>query len=99
MSLLVKGMDMPCACLACDFCNTAVDRPYCQRLMREVPKTTRPDWCPLGEVTTPHGRLIDADKLEVHNGWLRESEGYSTHITFVYSNAINLAPTVIEAEE
>ena len=55
--------------------------------------------CPLVEVPIPHGRLIDADKLEVHDGWLNEAEDYSTHITFVYSNAIDCAPTVIEEEE
>lgn len=47
-------------------------------------------------VPAPHGRLIDTNKLEVHDGWLSETKGYSTHITFVYSNAIDLAPTVIE---
>lgn len=50
-------------------------------------------------IPLPHGRLKDVDKLEVHDGWLSEAEGYSTHITFVYSNAIDLAPTIIEAEE
>jgi hypothetical protein len=24
----------------------------------------RPNWCPLVEIPTPHGRLIDADKFE-----------------------------------
>lgn len=25
----------------------------------------RPDWCPLIEVKEPHGRLIDADEIEI----------------------------------
>lgn len=101
MSLLIKGMDMP---KTCQICRTArFDRivdceafdllSIAERMYKRSPK------CPLIEVSTPHGRLIDADKLEVHDGWLSEAEEYSTHITFVYSNAIDLAHTVIEAEE
>lgn len=33
----------------------------------EFCKMQKPDWCPLVEVPTPHGRLIDLDKfLEVY---------------------------------
>ena len=51
-----------------------------------------------------HGRLIDADALKVQDGWLRDSKYFSqnsshTHITFVYSNDICNAPTIIPAEE
>lgn len=53
--------------------------------------------------SVPHGRLIDADALEEHDGWLRNSmyfaqESGHTHIQFVYANDIIQAPTVIPAE-
>lgn len=107
MSLLIKGMEMPVGCWWRDNLGLYRECPlfdrdhYCYKLNREVSDNNakRPFDCPLAEVPTPHGRLIDADKLEVHDGWLSEAEDYSTHITFVYSNAIDCAPTVIEAEE
>lgn len=50
MSVLVKGMERPKSCLACDFCNPFTEKPYCRRLMKVTPKTaTLPD-CPLDEV-------------------------------------------------
>ena len=42
--------------------------------------------CPLVEVKTPHGRLIDADKI--YHGWEM----------VVYDSDFEKAPTVIEAE-
>ena len=93
MSILIKGMEMP-------------KKGYKDiRIHADGSWTAYAETVPYNdiygaavEVPTPHGRLIDAEKLEVHDGWLSEAEGYSTHITFVYSNAIDLAPTVIEAE-
>lgn len=61
----------------------------------------KPKWCPLIEVPK-HGRLIDADALEVKDGWLSDGMGCDvcqTHITFVYSNAIVYAPTVIPSDK
>lgn len=47
MSVLFKDMDMPTGCLSCDFCNPFVDEPYCRRLMKQAPKATRLEDCPL----------------------------------------------------
>ena len=49
--------------------------------------------CPLIEVPTPHGRLIDADKLANETFYGATSAPYITYRKFVN------APTVIEAEE
>jgi hypothetical protein len=49
---------------------------------------TRPDWCPLVEVKEPHGRLIDADRATAES-----IKGTGKRLL-----AIDLAPTVIEAE-
>lgn len=67
----------------------------------------RADFCPLVEVPTPHGRLIDADALKSHI----ENDGYTeafamAHIGregkfFLMGNItvdIDEQPTVIEAE-
>ena len=49
--------------------------------------------CPLIEVPTPHGRLIDADKLANETFYGATSAPYITYRKFVN------APTVIEAED
>lgn len=61
MSILIRGMDMPKDCAECDIHNPLADTPYCRRLMQKIPREGRLKNCPLVEVTTPHGRLIDAD--------------------------------------
>lgn len=53
MSVIVKGMEMPQNCIECHV--------RC-RLYLNGRKFRHPD-CPLIEIPTPHGRLIDADKL------------------------------------
>lgn len=51
MSVIVKDMRMPCACLSCDFCNVSVDQPYCRRLMKRTEKGCgRLADCPLEEI-------------------------------------------------
>ena len=102
--ILIKGVNMPRNCWEC-----RVSAQYevvegmtlaCLITMKTKERDDKPipDWCPLIELP-PHGRLIDADALDVNFGWLDEAKGYKTHITFVYSNDIDRAPTVIEASE
>lgn len=70
MSILIKDMEMPKGCFDCPF-----ERDYafiCSLTNKETRKHRKvhvvneyeamPEWCPLVEVP-PHGRLIDADKL------------------------------------
>ena len=62
MSVIIKGLKMPKNCGECiwiqrgypDWC----DLPMGRDLFNDK---KRPDWCPLIEVPTPHGPLIDAD--------------------------------------
>ena len=49
----------------------------------------RADFCPLIEVPTPHGRLIDADAIQDYN-----VETFGQRLLI-----IDTAPTVIEAED
>ena len=61
MSVLIKGMEMPKSCAECRF--------NCDMFMSghlngfKEGAYDRHCACPLVEVQTPHGRLIDADKL------------------------------------
>lgn len=70
MSVLVKGMEMP---MNCDECNMYVGTAYAPGCLIEsngIPNRynydpkERPDWCPLVEVKTPHGRLFDETEVK-----------------------------------
>lgn len=108
MSVIIKGMEMPKNCMECDlhftargldeeciFSNDTVEDCTERRLYR----------CPLVEIPTPHGRLIDADKLQTAiHGCLCENcqtfpceKGIGCLIEDVF-NLLDEAPTIIEAE-
>ena len=70
MSVLVKGMRMPSKCKDCPM--YWYDRSISDEQERHICSLkpwkrfwgsleVRQAWCPLVEVKTPHGRLIDAD--------------------------------------
>ena len=60
----------------------------------------RVDWCPLVEVPTPHGRLIDADALAFSRVRIAHEDGtIGGYNAVVMSSEIKHAPTVIEEEE
>ena len=111
MSVLIKGMEMPVTCCHCPLMGYDPDREWfdstrtgahiCVLTGELIDNTKREEHCPLVSVPQ-HGRLIDADALEVHDGWMNEDKERNvqqTHITFVYSNDIANAPTIIPAEE
>ena len=94
MSVLIKGMEMPTNCadcplnydqMACGVTGTGWWSDSMVIMNFDSDKERMPN-CPLIEILTPHGRLIDADNIYV------DGEGY-----FWFSE--NEAPTVIEAEE
>ena len=98
MSVLIKGMKMPCMCSDCDFCSGLYipsDKYICEcptskemDISRAIDEDCRHPDCPLVEVPDKHGRLIDADAC----------------IDYISNNdqhaweALAYAPTVIEAE-
>lgn len=85
---------MPKCCGYCPF----EYKNYCMaKPSLMVESADRHPRCPLIPVPT-HGRMIDADALEVHEGFLIEAEGYRTHISFVYSNDVYGAPTIIPSD-
>lgn len=104
MDILVKGMEMPRFCADCPFWETRYDPGYynyehCKALgkifnecRRDIsPFEEKLDDCPLVEIPTPHGRLIDADALDKE---LRRKWNYG-------DNGVTIAnaPTILEAEE
>ena len=65
MSILIKGMEMPENCDKCRFQSAL--RLYCDAMPYNFCGNTddieRPDFCPLIEVPTPHGDLVDRTEL------------------------------------
>ena len=102
MSVLIKGMKMPKTCWECAAENrlnvyVIVFGGHCPFRERIVPieefdaKTGRHPSCPLIEVPTPHGRLIDASDL---NFSMTDSIDQG-----IAEEVVADAPTIIEAEE
>lgn len=91
MSVLIKGMKMPTSCLrgGCPIeggsCSLWEDEYW---KSPDEPYHMRHPKCPLVEVPTPHGRLIDADALCAGK--------LSNDNVVIYAKT---APTIIEAEE
>ena len=112
MGVLIKDMDMPENCDKCRFCvNGFTDEaPMYECGVQSYdnvsvlvesdgkPFDFRPDWCPLVEIPTPHGRLIDADELKSKfrhgNG---DDDADSAWISTI-RRFITQADTIIEAE-
>lgn len=70
--ILIRGMEMPnnvfdCPLNSFGICNLAQDETHCDCI-----GDSRPEWCPLVPLPEGHGRLIDANELELdlvrHNG-------------------------------
>lgn len=92
MSLIIKGMEMP---QAGDMiiCGQIEGKLQCTIVTRN--KSTK--WCEASEVSTPHGRLIDADKLV----WFIDNHIASGKkwVEFeTIKDMINALPIIIEAE-
>lgn len=72
MSVLIKGMKMPNNCGECVLCNAVKDdeydceiNTYCHATSESLESLdVRGDWCPLVDVPTPHGRLVDCKTLK-----------------------------------
>lgn len=102
MSVIIKGMKMPKSCDSCDLiqfddegleahCPLSPYYRWCG-----TPPDYRPEGCPLVEVPTPHGRLIDADALMEcrlePNHYEELKDGY------IPDYDLDSAPTIIESE-
>lgn len=101
MSVLIKSMKMPGKCFDCPMCDNNDDcvvqeDKHFQTWEEQIAG------CPLMEVPEIHGRLIDADALDVGE-YEREDEDSGTleislcGLLDIY-HKVKDAPTVIEAE-
>lgn len=93
MSVLVKGMEMPKDCVSCR---------WHARWGCEITGivTNIAQGCPLIEVATPHGRLIDADAiLSQYNGNILTAQNDYAEGLRDAAEDIKTAPTIIEAEK
>lgn len=96
MSILIKGMEMPKSCKDCPchkFAYDNWDRPY--NYCGVTGGVTLVN-CPLVEVPTPHGDLIDSDDVidEINRVTFVSQYDYNTAY-----NIVEQADAVIEAEE
>lgn len=119
MSVLIKGAKVPKSCAECDFIEYDDEYEFecwCPILRINVEEYTAEKYagCPLVEIP-PHGRLIDADKIQAH---IRENialteEALTCDLTTnarlhiqdyaemdnIFLEMLGDAPTVIENEE
>ena len=97
MSVLIKGMEMPTTCCNCKFREPFMVFAYCHLaemdMEYEESDNCRHPKCPLIEIPTPHGRLVDLDKM-VDEYW----DGSSMRIGKIDIKDIEEYDTVIEAE-
>lgn len=66
--ILIRGMEMPSNCLTCPLFVCEIGDPMAcrigyQRLDNGNVHERRPEWCPMIEISPPHGRLIDAAEV------------------------------------
>lgn len=104
MSVIVKNMEMPkgsCEWIGengslrrCKLLNGDDDCKMQEGVCADATWEEQFAGCPLVEIPTPHGRLIDADKLNIHD----VSPAYGFCVMGVTEEDIELADTVIEAE-
>lgn len=104
MSILVKGMEKSSSCITCPFERDGYPDEWelhCTLLDRQVgyfgEESEIPSDCPIVEVPTPHGRLIDADELADQLTIIPIDLGYR-EVEDIEKMVTN-APTIIEAEE
>lgn len=109
MSVLIKGMKMPKTCVECDFCHWSNlhqtgmcdrcnDEPVCADFGTDY-KKTRARFCPLVEIPTPHGRMIEEPKQFDYSGLAYIEPLDFRKIAEYFANQVKAQPTVIEAEE
>ena len=125
MSVLIKNMTFPDMCACCDFCGglifpggiytcgCPVDGIHGANITQYIEDDCRHPDCPLVDVPTPHGRLVDVDAFkadygmkddcadcekEIH-GKVKSCEYDRTYSKMDFCSWIGDADVVIEAEE
>ena len=100
MSYIVP-QKMPLRCFECEYISpSTMDGYSCKTAHKSLVSEhginiRRPDWCPLIEIKTPHGRLGDLEELYA---MVNTADDYGADLFDVLKLIID-APTVIEAED
>ena len=103
MGVYIKGMEMPQCCGDCHigFCKQIGCELY---IGFDNYATSRHPDCPISNITTPHGRLIDADELQRQFERMANEEwnkNIAVSAASCFDDAaviVEDAPTIIEAE-
>ena len=103
MSILIKGMEMPALCQECDLYIEGACYAKGYRDYRSIMDMSKPDDCPLIEVPTPHGRLIDAEFEEMHYTSITTNPTpdvteQDKRNSLIIIKALQMAKTIIEEE-
>ena len=105
MSIVIKGVNAPNNCYDCinsndrepfellSNCHTFGDLCEGKITANELPKDKRSDSCPVKQLPTPHGRLIDVDELVLR---IQNSGNYLSPAILAF---IETAETIIDKEE
>lgn len=101
MGIYLPNMEMPTKCSECLFAKLSPtgESLICNYMLSIVSWDERPFDCPLVEVPTPHGRLIDADAFEKENAYFWNRDFINPKYEDTLADLVNAAPTIIEAEE
>lgn len=107
-SVLIKGMEMPKDCRECPLCNYHIEtgETWCEAIdgllatdYGTILFDGRDSDCPLAEIKTPHGRLIEEPKKLEYGGLVYIAPLDFVGIAKYFYNQIHAQPTVIEAED
>lgn len=104
MSVLIKGMEMPENCFECPLNTDYVMCGYyemCDKTAKtlESDYDRRPDACPLVEVSTPHGDLIERKEICLTDFEIAMCDGDYKDGMKMLLEKIESAPTIIPADE
>lgn len=101
MSVLIKGLEMPETCLECikSGFRTAIHCAEWTEISAGLREHTRSLSCPLEEVPTPHGRLVEFIDVIARVNEDDGTEEVCVGDVFKAYYEMKNAPTVIEAEE
>lgn len=108
MSVLIKDMEMPKACWECQLKVYLFQQLWCvpsNKVIDRGDNTKREPDCPLIEIPTPHGNLIDSDALlsddeivQILTGNPQRTGKLIKEFAEMFVNKVNRQPTIIEAE-
>ena len=104
MSVIIKGVSWPTSCKDCFFCRifafdpNNLPEPRCLIKGEEIPRQGKLLFCPLVEIPTPHGRLIEDNKVVSRMVDSFANAGLHSEDYRKVCKYISQAPTILEAE-